>query len=522
MAPSKAVKESALDFGFLRLVYSHARQARLERGTNSSADTGTGRLEQVIRDVAEGVRKALRAKRFLKGGAYDRGPRGSRKGSSRVKQKRSGGASVGKKKGNRSPHEGRHHGVRHRRRGRVGSSEACGSGDESSMGSDEDKKRFRRKGERKGARSSSKLDTKSKAGGGRTASAVVEGHQGNGRGSRALGAGRLVTDEANRAYFRRTLDDPGHLKSIVPDGHDDRVAGRLNLHSVDGVSRNEKGVTEHSSMRSSTRKRGRLVARPNARLLCFTLLEEGCLKVRIDSSVSHLVALDNLLRRVEPRVHDFRGLSVVFGHSLESLLATCEERLSWGRDVDVIRDIQLYWLGDAKRYEGLKRRAMIEDRYDLLEQEVEYYRDKSSIVKELEKLDKKRDIARQRGILCPRTSRRRDTMSTKHGQSTASCDLASEASYSRCDAEEGPINHLVRPPWTRPPLCRRSATKQSPRDPLVGYGLLGAPIYDKANGAADVISAVNETRKHSCGLSSLWGNVYRTQNNRTGFCHNLS
>ncbi|KAF4660335.1 hypothetical protein FOL46_006176 [Perkinsus olseni] len=455
MATSKTVAASALDFGFLRLVYSHARQLRLKRKEAAGGGVEKGGLRQVILDVAQGVRKASRTRRFLGGGAYDRGARGcseEKHGSARIVARKEGGSRgrceentmtpdegqwkagsdvdndertgaskeevTDRKKGKREKLSGESAQLRRRlaRRSadggksprntslvltkgsqrsrarervigkprqanlrRASDSKRIGGSDVARRGVDESSKRAGESagylttgaspsGVRKPGRSSTKprsLDEKNN----RFAVGEKEGRNADGveSASRSKGSDRNHTQSGSPRRAGK-LSRPNAMPRSS-DGENHASDADQNLAGADRL-RNGKQGEEIAGGRSKSDAKvgwGKKSRLTNSGLRCMFLMSDACQGLNATTSVEGLLELHALLKLVEPRVHEFKGLSVAFWQYLKHLLGCCEERLSWGRDMDILREIQMYWADHVGWYEGRTKRTRIGCRSAVLE-----------------------------------------------------------------------------------------------------------------------------------------------------------
>ncbi|KAF4691147.1 hypothetical protein FOZ60_016135 [Perkinsus olseni] len=346
MATSRTVAASALDFGFLRLVYSHARQLRLKRKEAAGGGVEKGGLRQVILDVAQGVRKASRTRRFLGGGAYDRGARDcseEKTASARIAARKEGGEFAKSLRHQKElaevmlPAEP----SMRAQNALVNPRQILTTG--ASPG------RVRKPG-RSGTkpRSSDEKNYRSAVG-------EKEGHNADGveSVSRSKGSDRDRTLSGSPRHGENHASD-----SRQNDAGADRLRNRKQGEEIaDGRSKSDAKV-------GWGRKKSRLT---NSGLRCMFLMSDACQRLNATTSVEGLLELHALLKLVEPRVHEFKGLSVAFWRYLKHLLGCCEERLSWGRDADILREVQMYWADHVGWYEGRTKRTRIGRRSAVLE-----------------------------------------------------------------------------------------------------------------------------------------------------------
>ncbi|KAF4705042.1 hypothetical protein FOZ63_020380 [Perkinsus olseni] len=455
MATSRTVAASALDFGFLRLIYSHARQLRLKRKEAAGGGVEKGGLRQVILDVAQGVRKASRTRRFLGGGAYDRGARDcseEKTASARIAARKEGGrrgrceentmtpvedqgkagsdvdsderAGTSKKgvtdrkkgKGGKLPGESAQLRRRLARRSADGSKSPRNTSLVHAKGSQRSRARERVIGKPRQANLRRASDTKGSGGSDAARRAVDECSKRAGESAADLTTGASpgrVRKPGRSGTKPRSLDEKNYRFAV----------GEKEGHNADGVesASRSKGSDRDRTLSGSPRRGGKL-GRPNAKprnsdgenhasdsrqnnagvdrlrnrkqceeiadgrsksdakvgwgkksrltnsgLRCMFLMSDACQRLNATTSVEGLLELHALLKLVEPRVHEFKGLSVAFWQYLKYLLGCCEERLSWGRDADILREVQVYWADHVGWYEGRTKRTRIGRRSAVLE-----------------------------------------------------------------------------------------------------------------------------------------------------------
>lgn len=305
-----AAQNSATDFGFSRMVYSYARQLRMERKKYPDQHTDVGGMRQVVLDIVRSVRRAARIRRFLRGIVYERGARDSAT-------------------------EGRQQKLKLLR-----------SGDEEGSDYDSDDGGGRKK--KKGRGGLRRGKGKKNAGGSSSRNRAGVGSDGSGHNDDDDLAG------SNQLLIGGGLSEGEELGGSQPAGSGLGMSGSTHGDGVSGgglgeKKRRKKGGGDNSQADADENSK---VTQSRSKPRCFTMMDEACENVTPTSPIKSLLELHALLKLIEPRMHEFRGLSVSFWRSLNHLLRCCQDRERWGRDMDTVEEIQMYWIGVVEQFEG--------------------------------------------------------------------------------------------------------------------------------------------------------------------------
>ncbi|EER20061.1 hypothetical protein Pmar_PMAR007322 [Perkinsus marinus ATCC 50983] len=316
-----------------------------------------------------------------------------------------------------------------------------------------------------------------------------------------FGFSRMVYSYARQLRMERKKypdqhTDVGGMRQVVLDivRSEEEEGQRWVTTSGGGLGekkRRKKGGGDNSQADADENSK---VTQSRSKPRCFTMMDEACENVTPTSPIKSLLELHALLKLIEPRMHEFRGLSVSFWRALNHLLRCCQDRERWGRDRDTVEEIQMYWVGVVEQFEGrVVRRGGC--RHDKVPNIDSFY----------DKIGASDELAESDG----------------EGLGRENVDKVMVYAYHVKGMQGRPRNRQFRPPWLRPPL----GLKQLPMDESM-------PICQSSQHhhleqfstrewsfIDDILDLNTDAAEAIVRLSVLGGEHFRTLNDRTGFCH---